>query len=82
MEFKCRLAPPHNLRVILLKTIKKGQSGVSNGGVIGGILKYLAVIHLMAFQAEAISDEYDLGKKKEIQTPLLSQQSIYNDSAS
>lgn len=64
MEFKCRLAPPHNLRVILLKTIKKRQSGVSNGSMIGGILKYLAVIHLMAFQAEAILDEHDLGKKE------------------
>lgn len=76
MEFKCRLAPPHNLGVILLKTIKKRQSGVFNGSMIGGILKYLAVIHLMAFQAEAISDEHDLGKKKEIQTPPLSQHSI------
>lgn len=41
---------PYNLRVILLKTIKKRQSGVSNKSEIGSILKYLAVImHLMAF---------------------------------
>lgn len=41
---------PHNLRVILLKTIKKRQSGVPNKSEIGSILKYLAfIIHLMAF---------------------------------
>lgn len=49
MELKCRSAPFTILRVILLKTIKKRQSGVSNDSVIGGTSKYLAVIYLMPF---------------------------------
>lgn len=49
MELKCCLAPFTILRVILLKTIKKSQSGVSNDSVIAGTSKYLAVIHLMPF---------------------------------